>query len=201
MNTSELTVQCRRMYMKGHGVEHISSIKSLPESQVREMLGLETIIIEHKIDNPKQQNEMPVKTKSKKGVPLSEKKKNQIKRLKSKGLVHREIAEICGVAVGTVSRVTSQPKPTPRRSSQYGTPKARLTREQKAEIKKLWNQGIAVEEIANTVGCGASTVSRIMKGKKRKTSTKQVSAQPKSSTPKPKTEFTLLWGAVTFTRF
>lgn len=189
------------MYMKGHGVEHISSVKSLPESQVREMLGLETIIIEHKIDNPKQQSKMPVKTKSKKGVPLSEKKKNQIKRLKSKGLVHREIAKICDVSVGTVSRVTSQSKPTPQRNSQYGVPKARLTREQKAEIKKLWNQGVAVEEIANTVGCGSSTVSRIMKGKKRKASTKVVTTQPKPSAAKPKTEFTLLWGAVTFTRF
>ena len=153
MKTQELTVQCRRMYMQGHGVEHISSVKNLPEKQVREMLGLETVIIETKIPNPKQSNTM---------------------------------------------------------SNERKTERRRLTEKQKNQIRKLHKQGMTYIAIADVVGCGEATVGRTVRGVTRTKSkpvakqvaTKQVKAtKPKAQvTTKNKTEFSLFWGAIKFSR-
>lgn len=153
MKNKELAIQCRRMYHLNHSVDHIASVKGLTVKQVREMLDLETVIIETKIPNPKQSNTMSNETK---------------------------------------------------------TERRRLTAKQKNQIRKLHKQGMTYVAIADVVGCGEATVGRTVRGETRtnskpvakKVATKQVKArQPKpQAATKPKTEFSLFWGAIKFSR-
>lgn len=153
MKNKELAVQCRRMYHLNHSVDHIASVKGLTVKQVREMLDLETVIIETKIPNPKQSNTM---------------------------------------------------------NNERKTERRRLTAKQKNQIRKLHKQGMTYIAIADVVGCGEATVGRTVRGETRTNSkpvakqvaTKRVKAsKPKAQvTTKNKTEFSLFWGAIKFSR-
>jgi hypothetical protein len=113
------------MYMKGHGVEHISLAMKLPENQVRELIGLETVIIKQKISNPKK----PSKMKNQQRV-ITDAQREKVIELKNQGYTHREIKKRVRISLASIDRIVNK-RPsrarTVKKASQTSRPAAKQT--------------------------------------------------------------------------
>ena len=123
MKEQDLIIQCRRMYNLGHGIEHIATVKKIPESDVRDMLGIQTVIIKQKVSNPKKPSKMKNQQRS-----ITDAQREKVIELKNQGYTHREIKKRVKISLASIDRIVNK-RPsrakTVKKASQISKPTAK----------------------------------------------------------------------------